>query len=56
MPEHGGGRQRWGWRCAAHNAPARKHDKALVIHDRDAHDDTLAMAEMRTTTRWRWPS
>jgi TatD DNase family protein len=30
---------------AAHIAWARQHDLALVIHDRDAHDDILGMLE-----------
>lgn len=30
---------------AAHIAMAKKHDKTLVIHDRDAHDDVLAMLD-----------
>jgi TatD DNase family protein len=30
---------------AAHIAMARRLDKALVIHDRDAHDDVLAMLD-----------
>ncbi len=30
---------------AAHIAMARRHDKTLVIHDRDAHDDVLAMLD-----------
>ena len=30
---------------AAHIAMAHQHDKTLVIHDRDAHDDVLAMLD-----------
>jgi TatD DNase family protein len=30
---------------AAHIAMAKAHDKALVIHDRDAHEDVLAMLD-----------
>jgi TatD DNase family protein len=30
---------------AAHIAMARRHDKTLVIHDRDAHDDVLSMLD-----------
>jgi TatD DNase family protein len=30
---------------AAHIAMARTHDKTLVIHDRDAHDDVLSMLD-----------
>ena len=30
---------------AAHIAMAHRHDKALVVHDRDAHDDILAMLD-----------
>ena len=30
---------------AAHIAMAHRHDKALVIHDRDAHDDVLEMLD-----------
>lgn len=30
---------------AAHIAMAHRHDKTLVIHDRDAHDDVIAMLD-----------
>ncbi len=34
---------------AAHIALAHAHDKTLVIHDRDAHDDVLAMLDEQGT-------
>lgn len=39
------GRARQQEAFAAHIAWARQHDLALVIHDRDAHDDILAVLE-----------
>ena len=39
------GHQRQHESFAAHIALAKKHDKTLVIHDRDAHDDILAMLD-----------
>jgi TatD DNase family protein len=40
-----GGRARQKEAFAAHIAWAKEHDLALVIHDRDAHDDILAVLE-----------
>ncbi len=34
---------------AAHIAMAHRHDKTLVIHDRDAHDDVIAMLDEHGT-------
>lgn len=47
--EEGVARQQWMFR--RHIETARRHDRTLVIHDRDAHDDILAVLDSEG-----WPS